>query len=318
MRWRLARNKAFFTVLLLAALLHGSIVAVPTAYGASSSTNVTSHVCNVNFIAPVISDPASGGKTEASSVVVKGVGEPGIALTVFVNGQPKAATAVAGDGNFAVQVPLVVGLNTLKAQEKDNCGNTKDSSEVTVEWLQVSEPTPNPEGNNGSNGSSSPQNTGGSGGVAGLPDTSDNSIGGGEKPPTGQSGDEEAPKITSLTEGEQVSSSRIWVAGTAQPGSIVSIYVNGKEVARVAVGEDGTFGVEVTLKPGENAIKAVGERDGKRIASRTWHVAYIPKVAAQRPDNQWIQWTVLLMIPLLLLSAAWFAYRHYNDKRGDV
>ena len=294
-----------------------STMLVPAAHAATSSSTINSHICNADFIAPAITEPMNGYSSTLSSVTVKGTGEPGMTVTLRVNGVSKAVTTVAGDGAFAVQVPLVVGTNTLVAREKDECNNIKDSSGVVVERRQEPQPTPEPGGEGGSPSGGARSNRQGQA-RSGSPSVSDGSIGDEEKSPADEGDENEAPTINNLKEDQAVEGESIWVAGTAQPGSIIIIYVNGKEAARVVVGEDGTYGVEVALELGENTIKAVEERDGKRVASRTWHVTRLQKVARKESsDVSGILWVTVAAAGVLAVIAAVAAYALYKGKQKE-
>lgn len=315
MRWRHVRSSFYIAALAGGFALLGTVASAPRSLAASST--IKSQICNAGFVAPAIVEPLTGYRSTASNVTVKGTGEPGMTVSVLVGGQPKAATVVAVDGVFSVQVPLAIGNNILVAREKDECDNVKDSPEVTVTREQEPAPAPGP-GPTKKPGSS-PASRRGAAGFGSFPNVSGGAIDSGEKPSQQEEG-VDAPKITSLKEGQVVRIGRVWVAGTGQPGSVVIIYVNGKEVARVIVGEDGTFGAEVALKPGENTIKAVEERDGKRIATRTWHVTYVQEVAREVADVRWILWTFVLMTALLAVLLGWLGYRFHThrQKEGEV
>lgn len=317
MRWRQIRNSIYGAGLAGSVAFLGIVIYAPFSVAASST--IHSQICSDSFAPPAITEPMTGYRSSASSVTVRGVGEPGMAVSVLVGGQPKGVTTAAGDGEFAVQVPLDVGSNVLVAREEDGCGNIKDSPEVTVTREQKPTPIPEPSPDPDNKPGSSSANRRGVPGFRSFPNVSSGSIGNGEKP-SEQKASADAPEITSLKEGQVVREGRIWVAGNGHPGSVVIIYVNGKEAARVIVGEDGTFGAEVALRPGDNTIKAVEERDGRRIATGTWRVTYVQEVAREASDVRWILWTSVLMTALLAVLLAWLGYRYhrYGQKEGTA
>lgn len=306
------RSRKAFLAFGLALATSSCYISAPIAAAAGSSSVITSQICNGAFTPPTIGEPVTGYSTTSSSVVVKGTGAPGVTLTILVNGVTKATTSVAGDGTFAAEVPVALGGNSLVAREKDACNNTKESTEVIISREQLSSGDNNSgDGNSGAgplDHGSVPGMSGGS-----VPD---------KKPSSGGNKTIESPKITSLREGEVVYVDHIWVGGTGRAGSIVIIYVNSKEAARVVVDEDGAYGVDVRLDPGSNTIKAVQEYGGKRSESRPWHVVYEPRGVGKNADGNRLIATIAVVAAATLPVAAggvWIVYRRLIiGRRGKI
>ena len=127
-------------------------------------------------------------------------------------------------------------------------------------------------------------------------------------------GEGEKPLITNVTQNKQVDAGNLWVEGKATPGSIVIIYINGVEVARLVAAEDGTFGVMVALQPGKNTLQVESELNGIRSKSDSVDVYYTEHVARVIVSHTRDWWLIGLSTATLLLVVTWGLYRQARRK----
>jgi len=218
-------------------------------------TNIQTEICT-QFVGPTITAPPSGTQTDASSIIVKGMGETGMTLTITRNDANVGATIVAPDGSYALNVPLMNGDNVLVSQEVNGCNTLKESAAVTVYRTIVQQSSTPEENSSAAQTNAQSATTLRSGGPSlGNPVTSLPNTPGYQR-----------PTITHPTQGEMFYVSHLWVTGKAQPGSIVTIYVSNVSVARTIASEDGTYGATVGLRPGANTVQ-VRARLGDRVAT---------------------------------------------------
>jgi hypothetical protein len=284
---------------LCAFLVVGSFVGV-AASPALATTTIQASICSP-FTGPSISEPASGAATEASSAIVKGMGEPAMAVSILDNGTSVGTTTSMPDGS------LTVGTNTLVARQTDGC-STQDSAAVTVTRTAVPPPPsqPSPPPVSPAPPSSPPRQSGGAAPPILNIFTPPASRGNDAVPPT--SGYPK-PTITQPNMNERFTSHYVWVAGRAQPKSFVTVYVNGVEVARVVASDDGTYGVMVELQRGENTLYVRSSLDGKSAVSDTVKVQFVQPEAHASPHLWWWLWLLALLLLLLLLLLYWHIYR---------
>jgi hypothetical protein len=320
-RWHSIKNNVLSVVLVLIAVAGGSVwLNGASAAAASDTTAIHSGICNSGFMAPLITAPTTGTTTESSSTTVKGTGEAGMNVTILVNGQTKAATAISSSGTFSVQVPLGIGTNSIVASMTDGCTTTKDSPAVTVERKRK---TPASAPANGGTPSGSPAASGGSSTPApsrSTPVVNADTLGNEEPPAKEKDTLTDVLKITSIRDGDHTDVTPRWVAGIAHPGSVVILYVNGKEVARVVADEEGMFGAEVNLRNGSNTIKVVEEYNGKRVGEKRLRVTYTPPEGSplMQAASRW-QWYVGgLVLLLLIVLCIWAAYRRHRNNNEEA
>lgn len=283
---------------------------------ASASTTIQANICRTSYTAPIITEPAQAVETKDPSIVVKGTGEPDMTIMIVDNGTNVGSATVGGDGSFALQVPLIVGDNTLIARETDGC-TTHDSGAVNIHRTAIP-PFEQPSGSTQSARDAT------------LPKSGSNfSLGDGESalspslpsgtPQTGeQSGSTSGAIILQPHDGAQFSEGQIWVRGTASPGGVVTIFLNGREVARVVAGEDGSFAVMITLKPGDNTIQAVVENEGQSIASREIRVRF-NQGASTANSVEWskiVGITVVVGIPVV--TTGFLIWRIRRNRGSDT
>lgn len=236
---------------LLASFLVGLILlCVPST--ASANSNIETKICP-SFEGPTITVPSTGTETENSSITIGGVGEPGMAISIVRNGVIIGMTTAVADGSYGLEVGLESGDNALLAREINECGTVKDSEAVSVHRTVVESPqtptTPDEEDT-----SVIPQ--------ADVETQPSVGIGEGTPPllqlpivPTVDTPGFLKPTITTPSSGDILNSSQVWVGGRAHPGSVVTIYLNGRSVAYVIATEKGVYGTLVSLSKGKNALQ---------------------------------------------------------------
>lgn len=302
-----------------------TVLLLPPLSARAVSSTIQADICSNNFIAPVITSPADGTQTEEVAVIVSGTGEPSMTVSIRDNSTPVAATLVAGDGTFSVQVPLAVGDNALVAREQDDCENIRDSLTVNVERLQ--KPAPPDTGGGTTPVPSLPQ-------TPGVPGNGKRQAGGaGELPASGpvsdsplnrttipdnregSARDSRHPIITSVSPGQVFNSQTVWLGGKAAPGSVVVIYLNGKEVARVRAAIDGTFGARITLQKGTNTVQVSSELNGASAWSDEMQVQYKP--IHDGVFDWWWLWIVILLA-IIAIMLIWLVHRRRRQRKEET
>jgi len=239
---------------------------------ATATREIQTNICG-DFVAPTITSPTSGFTTEDDNVTVAGQGEPSLPVTIVNNGVSVALTTVASSGNYSISVPLSGGTNVITAKEVNACGSAKESDPTNVQRTIVSQPPTEGE-------STSPESTPS---ASIIPITSGQSSSGslGQPVPTHQNTPGfYVPVVKQPTPGANYTVNTVWVAGTTEPLSLVTIYINGVSVARLRASSSGTFGATVELNIGRNNIQVGAEKDGKSAISETTTVIYTPKKSA--------------------------------------
>ncbi|HEU4913833.1 MAG TPA: hypothetical protein VFT16_00295 [Candidatus Saccharimonadales bacterium] len=228
----------------------------------AASGTIQSQICEP-FGETQITAPANDSQTTESTVHITGTAEPGITVSILRNGSGVGATTASSDGTFGIEVPIVGGNNGLVARGTNSCGTNHDSAAILVfRIVPKDEPAPATQ--------ASPE-------VTGLPAETPDII----PQPSGQAGEGQGfviatPVITKPTPGTKTGSRRLWIKGSADPGSVVSIIVNGAVTAQVIVSEKGTFAALATLKEGANTIKVIASLSGQSAASEEISVIYSP------------------------------------------
>lgn len=309
------KNKWLFTLLISGIIF----LSAPAVFAASSSTTIQANICRTSaFTAPVISEPSSGTVTEDPSVTVKGTAEPGMSVTILDNSSDVGTVPVASDGTFGASIPLTIGDNSLLARESDGCA-TEDSSSVLVRRTEVQQPNPptsQPPSNQTSGSTSPPRqalNRFANGFLqgSGLPTSN-------ESAPQGNEAGIQKPTISNSQAIIQGGGGRVWLTGKAQPGSLVIVYVNGVEVARVVAAEDGTYSVLITLKPGGNTVQVRSELKGRSMWSDIWHVRYQTQSAPSHAVYWGYYIIFLLVLIFIFLLLLWYVHRrHKREERNQ-
>ncbi len=263
MQWRRIKNSSY-------ALFAGALIAVGWTATAFATTTVQSKVCE-DFTAPAIVSPSDGTQTKDAEVMVEGTGEPGESVTVLRNGVSQGLGMVASDGSFGFTVSLVRGDNVLVARETNECGTSKDSSAVTINADLPLPPTPDPEPPVPSKPGKSDEPPA----VVPVPKAID-------KPLTPQPTTPgfEKPKINASNKDLTVYIDTLLIEGTAQPESLLTVYVNGRSQAQLFSSSEGTFRLRVVLKEGSNTIKVRSTLGSKTADSEEVTVTYIKRVTA--------------------------------------
>lgn len=252
--------------LLIAIFALVGVLQVPSASLAVST--IQSSICG-QFTAPAITSPPPGSQTNDTSIIVQGTGEPLMTVVILRDGQSVGTTLIAPDGSYALEVPLLVGANSLLAHEADPCGTVKDSAPIVVE--RHSTETPPEDEPNVSVPVASPT-------FPGL-DQTDRPL---QRPImiTPPTPGYQKPTITYPTNRSTTHSSRVWVKGTAQAGSVVIVYVNGVSVARTVTSDEGNYGVMVTLQEGENDLQVKSRLGDASAVSDAMLVTYVKQETA--------------------------------------
>ena len=265
MRWRQLKNSG---LAVLACLITSSTV----ASASFALTTVQSQVCQ-DFVPPLIVSPSDGTQTRDSSVMIEGTGEPGKTVEVMKANTVKGVGVVASDGSFGFTVPLTQGDNTFFARETNECDTTKDSPSVTIHADLPVPPVTEPSSGDSGEGPDDDDT------VVIPPIGPGDGVGGSFTPRPSTPGFEK-PKIMSLKDGSTVYLDTILVEGTAHPGSLVTVYVNGVGQAQVVASRDGTFRVRIVLEEGLNTIRVRSTLGDKTAASDEFKITYVRRVTA--------------------------------------
>jgi hypothetical protein len=258
-QWRHLRNSGL--LIALSAVLLGS-VALP----ALAVTTVQSQVCD-DFVAPAIVSPSNGTQTKDDSIMIEGTGEPGKTLAVLRDSVTQGVSTIAADGSFGFTVSLQQGDNTFIARESNECSTTKDSAPVLVQ-ADIPVPVVPPVVDEPS-GEQPPSTV-----PPGVDTTNQPFV------PVKNSPGFQKPKITKPKSGVTVYLDTLLVEGTAQPNSLVVIYINGVSQAQLFSSKAGTYKVRIVLREGRNIINVRSTLAGKTATSDGVIVTYIKKVTS--------------------------------------
>jgi hypothetical protein len=272
---------------------------------ASAITHIQASICGA-YQPPTITTPSSGTTTNDPTAIISGNGEPAMSTTIVEGTTDLGTTLVAPDTTYALEVPLTAGDNAIFAREVDGCGTIKDSATILIHYQVVSQGT---------------QASGPLGSIAqdkgqlpvSLP--SPPTVSSVEQPTTGQAYAggvyTTAPTITLPVSGSTFNNSHIWVRGKAQPGSIVTVYLDGNNVAAVEASASGDYGVLVSLQPGRNTIQVSAEKEGAAMTSPALYVNLIgpPLVAQPRLfDTTIVRITLITSAFAMLVASAWYEH----------
>jgi hypothetical protein len=203
--------------------------------------------------------------------MVEGTGEPGKSVMVLRNDDSQGVGAIASDGTFGFTVSLEQGDNVLVARETNECGTVKDSPAVTVHADLPVPPSPEPPATEPSQPGSTTAP------AATAPNLRD--IGQPFVPKPSGAGLEK-PKISSSNENLTVYVDTLLIEGTAHPGSLLTIYVNGKSQAQLFASKNGTFQLRVVLSEGKNTLKVRSTLGSKIAVSSEITVTYAKRITA--------------------------------------
>ena len=311
--WRHVKNNARLLFAILAVGSCSSIL-VPSDSVYAATTNIQANICD-QFLGPTISSPADDATIQASSVIVTGTGEPGMIVTIRINGQSAGSSTVLPDGSYALAVSLFENSNTITAREVNTCDTVKDSTAVVVNH-PVDHPVPPSNGGSSEEPSSplplpslpKPSST-----LKAYYNMNDLYIKDIKLPSYFR------PTIESPVNGNTTNNSSIWVAGSAIPGGVVTIYVNNQVAARVVASSIGKYYALVGLLSGENHIRVMSELGGQSAVSDAVHVTYLNKVeAADTTVSDDIIFNLLLVGIFgiaVVMSLLWYIPRPQNAIR---
>ena len=265
--WRYVKSNLYSAILALA------VIGVISPAIAVATREIQTNICG-DFIAPAITSPGTGFVTQDDTIIITGEGEPSLSITIIENGAPVAMTIVSSSGDFSVSIPLSGGMNTITAKEANACGSTKDSSPISVQ-RDIIPPTPTESG--------APEESASTASIA--PITSEQSPANTlnqPMPSVENSPGFSVPTIRKPLSGTAHTVSGVWVEGTAEPLSQVTIYIDGMSVAKLRASSTGTFGAMVELNEGRNSIQVEAEKDGKSAISQVTVVTYTPSKSTKK------------------------------------
>lgn len=267
----------------------------------SADQTIQSSIC-AQFIAPTLTAPIDGSEINQSSVVVSGTGEPGMTVTILGDGQTIGATTVVPDGSYALEVPLSVGFTTLVAREINDCDTVQDSNAATV-YRPAPPVDPVPPDNGGSPEPNAP----GEPSPSPLPALRYPSLNEYYRKQQSVVPGYSKPIISWPADESTVSADVIWVGGKAEPGSIVTIFVNGERMAYVVASPEGTYRAFVGLQLGDNSIQVRSELNGRSANSDSIKVTYVKKeiVFGFLEKHIAIDAITLLALAAISLSVLW-------------
>lgn len=239
----------------LGGLFAGLVILSVPSVALADSTTIETRICTA-FTEPTITAPSSGSETDNASITVTGVGEPGMAVSILRNGASVGTTTAVADGSYGIEIGLVAGDNTLVAREINECSTVEDSAPVIIHRTVIESPQEPTPGEGG----------GGEAPVAETPALNVGDVTGGatysappvlQLPivPTVDTPGFLKPTITTPSSGAILNTTQVWVGGQAQPGSVVTIYLNDRSVAYGIATEKGIYGALVSLSAGKNTIQ---------------------------------------------------------------
>jgi hypothetical protein len=232
-------------------------VALPLHYGINSFKSVAGDNCGhtaeslvvtidrqyVIPVAPVIEQPADNTQTQLLQIEMSGHADADSLVSLRRNGTEVATVTADSTGAFSVLVDLLLGSNSFTATATNPAGTGPISAAVTV--TRVNPPPPLPPV------------------IPGQPPVS---------PRPGQA--PTAPLIVTPSNGEVTSAETSVVEGRAEAESVVRIYRNGQQVARVLTGPTGIFSARIPLVTGDNRLAAIA---GNRFGTSPMSVVVVVK-----------------------------------------
>lgn len=266
---RRARRIVLIPGLVLAAVL---VVSSWTLPARAANTNVNVQVCpSTPYPPPVINSPADGTSTTASSIAMTGQATPNATVYAYRNDIQVGFVSSGNDGNFAISISLVMGLNELKASTNNECSAPTFSNTVTVERREPHTPGEDPD-----DPPTFPPI---------QPDEEDEQLPGLSEDEDDRAADEDEedredgapsdepeadpyrPSITRPRNGDRFTNPDIIIRGRTASNLMVRVFVNNQAVAGVLSDDEGRFMVNVTLIPGANQLVARVAQDDKAQSS---------------------------------------------------
>ncbi|MEW5562731.1 Ig-like domain-containing protein [Enterobacter asburiae] len=199
---------------------------------------------------PVTGPINSGDTTDDTTPTLNGKGEPGDTVIVIDNGEVIGETTVDEDGNwtFTPETDLGEGDHEISVIIKDQDGNETDPSDP---WVVIVDAT--------------------------APDA----------PVIGSILDDVGAIQGSLNNGDSTDDTRPTLNGTAEAGSVVTIYDNGQKIGETTADGQGnwSFTPESDLSEGEHSLTATAtDAAGNTSApSETWIVEIVDTTAPDAP-----------------------------------
>lgn len=262
--WRL-KNSLIRACLIIPAA--GLVFLSPAA---AIDATIQTRICD-QFVGPDITSPVSGMETGDASLVVSGLGEPGLVVNVDDNGVTIGIATVASDGSFVLQIPLADGNNELVAHEANECDTTKQSQIVTVSKTTNDQIQPP---------SSAQQLPSVQPSIPELSPGNQPDQVGAPMMSTVSSLGFQKPTITYPHQDARFIDSKVWVTGGAHAGSLVSVYVNGINTGNIITSNKGVYGQQVSLVSGGNTIQVKSLLADRSSISDKIHVVYVQQEPA--------------------------------------
>lgn len=236
--------------LIISAALHHFAITTPTI--------IQSHVCQ----APshiTITQPSDGSQTDVPHIFVAGQTDAATSVTILDNAQPDGTTTSDASGNYAIEVPLVAHQNTLIAKASDACGNSVQSTAVTVTYNKPITPPPAPAPLPGQPSAQPPLT---------IVPTNIGNVGGGLNsqghflPSQSATSGQLTLYVQSPSEFTTTEPSVVLFGATNIPAQLRFI-VDGTEVANPLTDEDGHYKVRIPVKLGQNDITIIASAKGQ-------------------------------------------------------
>lgn len=298
--WRYVKSKLYGVAVVVTAIVGAASPAIAVA-----TSEIQSSIC-ADFMAPTITSPASDGVTQDDSVIIAGQGEPSLPVTITDNDISVAVVSVSSSGEYSVSIPLSGGDNTIIAKEVNTCETAKESSAINIH-RDIVEPAPSASG-------VTAQDPGPTGIIPIALTQSPSGLLNQPIPGNRNTEGFNAPVIKQPLSGAAFTTSVVWVSGTAEPLSMVTIYINGMSVARLRVSSTGSFSVTVDLNTGSNSIQVEAEKDGKSAFSQAVVATYTPPSLAEKGGTSpltvaaWIGGSIVAAA-VVVISGEWIVRR---------
>ncbi|WP_449466932.1 Ig-like domain-containing protein [Stenotrophomonas humi] len=161
----------------------------------------------------VVGPIVSGSTTDDNTPTYNGKAEPNATVVIYDNGKEigRAQTNGAGDWTFTPSTPLTDGPHSLNYQVIDKAGNVGEKSDVIDFAVDTTAPA---------------------------------------KPTIDSVYDDQGNQTGELASGDSTDDATPTISGSAEPGSTVVIYDNGKKIGQAEVGADGKWTFEPKLPLG--------------------------------------------------------------------
>lgn len=117
----------------------------PSGNRSLPSAPVDITIDRTNPVTPTITSPAPGSTTNETTPTIRGTGEPGTTVDVFIDGAPVGTATVGPDGTWSLPLSpaqaLPDGTHTVTAQGRDDAGNVSAPSAPTTFTVRGGPPT---------------------------------------------------------------------------------------------------------------------------------------------------------------------------------